>query len=68
MRLLARVSQGERYIESVVHRAMHGAALSPADLLAMQARVYRYAQDLDLVSKLADRATSGIRTILQQNG
>lgn len=66
--LLARVAHGERYVESVVRQALHGRAFTPADLLAMQAEVYRYTQELELVSKLVDRGTSTVRTIMQQNG
>jgi hypothetical protein len=66
--LLARVARGERSVEAMVHQGLSGRAFTPADLLAMQAQVYRYAQELELVSKLVDRATSTVKTVLQQNG
>jgi hypothetical protein len=65
-RLLARVARGERYVEQVVRGASAGAAYTPADLLAIQAQVYRYTQEVELVSKFVDRATSGVKTVLQQ--
>ncbi len=66
--LLSRVARGERYVENVIRQALSGRAFTPADLLALQAQVYRYTQELELVSKLVDRAGSSLRTILQQGG
>jgi hypothetical protein len=39
--------------------------LGPAELLALQAGVYRYSEAVDLTAKLVDRATSGVKTVLQ---
>lgn len=66
--LLARVARGERYVENIVQQAVSGRAFTPADLLAIQAQVYRYTQELELVSKVVERGTSTVKTILQQNG
>ncbi len=53
--------------ESLVKRALApGAAeMGPGDLLALQAGIYRYSEAVDLSAKLVDRATSGLRTVLQ---
>jgi hypothetical protein len=67
-RILARVARGERYIEQVVRGAAGGTAYTPADLLAIQAQVYRHTQEVELVSKFVDRATSTVKTVLQQGG
>jgi hypothetical protein len=65
-RLLSRISRGERFVEQVVRGAASGAAYTPADLLAIQAQVYRYTQEVELVSKFVDRATNAVKTVLQQ--
>ena len=39
--------------------------LSVAELLALQAGVYRYVETVDLASKLIDRATQSIRSVTQ---
>src|SRR4051812_30765274 len=57
------VDHGER----VVRRAIDGGGkdLGPGELLALQAGVYRYSEAVDLSAKLIDRATSGVKTVLQ---
>lgn len=51
--------------EHVVKDATHGEKdLSPSELLALQAGVYRYSEAIDLSSKLIDRATSGVKTVI----
>ncbi len=55
-------------MESVVRQGLSGRAFTPNDLLAMQAQVYRYTQELELVSKLVDRGTNTVKTVLQQGG
>jgi hypothetical protein len=53
--------------EKVVRRAVSGGGkdLGPGELLALQAGVYRYSEAVDLSAKLVDRATSGVKTVLQ---
>jgi hypothetical protein len=53
--------------EKVVRRAIEGGGkdLGPGELLALQAGVYRYSEAVDLSAKLVDRATSGVKTVLQ---
>ena len=52
--------------EATVRRALHGSTSSdPAALIALQAGIYRYVEAVDLASKLVDRASSAVKTILQ---
>jgi hypothetical protein len=53
--------------EQVTRRAIEGGGkdLGPGELLALQAGVYRYSEAVDLSSKLVDRASSGVKTVLQ---
>ncbi len=56
------VDRGER----MVRRAIGGGGeLGPTELLALQAGVYRYSEAVDLSAKLVDRATSGVKTVIQ---
>lgn len=51
--------------EHMVGRALHGGDLGPGELLALQAGVYRYSEAVDLSAKLVDRATNGVKTVIQ---
>jgi hypothetical protein len=42
--------------------------MGPAELIALQAGVYRYSEAIDLASHLVDRATNGVKTVIQGNG
>lgn len=52
--------------EGLVDKAIHGGKeLGNVELLALQAGVYRYSEAVDLTAKLVDRATSGVKTVIQ---
>jgi hypothetical protein len=56
------IEQGER----AVRTARSGyASLDAAELIALQAGIYRYGEAVELAAKLVDRATSAVRTVLQ---
>lgn len=57
------VDRGERTMRRAAGSG--GAELGPGELLALQAGVYRYSEVVDLSAKLVDRATSGVKTVLQ---
>lgn len=42
-----------------------GVQPDPQKLLAMQQNIYQISEDVELLSKLVDQATSGVKTILQ---
>jgi hypothetical protein len=43
-------------------------ALVPSELLALQAGVYRYSEAVDLASKLIDKTSNGVKTIISGGG
>lgn len=51
--------------ENMVRNALHGGDLGPGELLTLQAGVYRYSEAVDLSAKLVDRATNGVKTVIQ---
>lgn len=66
LRELARsISSGERAVDQVISQAAAGRDFSVPELIAIQARVYRYTQELELVSKLVDKACAGVKQTLQ---
>lgn len=42
-----------------------GVQQNPQNLLAMQAKIYQISEDVELLSKMVDQATSGVKTVLQ---
>jgi len=56
--------------EAMVRRALTPSAgsLGAADLIALQAGIYRYSEAIDLAAKLVDRAGAAIRITLQAGG
>ena len=59
-----RLDAGRREIDAVIAGARRG-DLPPEQLLAIQAGVYRYTQEVELASKVVDRVTNGVKTVLQ---
>jgi hypothetical protein len=59
------LDQGEALSQRAIHAGGAGAHLSPDQLLALQAGVYRYSEAIDLVTKLVDRGTQAVKTTLQ---
>ena len=57
------VHRGESLVRSALHAGRD--TLDPGNLLALQAGVYRYGQAVDLASRLIDRATTAVKTVLQ---
>jgi len=60
----AEVQRGEALVHHAIDSAS-GGDLDPAQLIALQAGVYRYAEAVDLASRLVDHATTGLKTVLQ---
>lgn len=58
------VQQGEALMKQAATGA-GGGTLDAGQLIALQAGVYRYAEAIDLASRLIDHATTGVKTVLQ---
>lgn len=62
---LQSLARGERLVNGVISAARHGATFSNEQLIAIQAGVYKYTQELELAGKLVDKATGAVRQTLQ---
>jgi hypothetical protein len=60
------LDRGEALVERVVTGRAVG--LDAAELIALQAGIYRYSEIVDLAAKFVDRAGSAVRTTLQASG
>src|ERR1700729_522686 len=59
------ITSGESTMRTAVSAAHD---LGPAQLISLQATVYRYSESIDLASRLVDHATSGLKTVLKGGG
>lgn len=53
--------KGQDEMSKIMDVALSGKQMSPPELLAMQAKVYRFSQELELTSKVVEKSTSGIK-------
>lgn len=63
--LIGHVQQAQTRMDKVLAMAERGKVFSPAELLSLQAQVYRASQELDLAGKVVEKATGGVKQVLQ---
>jgi hypothetical protein len=59
--MLQKLIGGQDKMTQIMNLALSHRQFSPAELLAMQAGVYRFSQEIELTSKVVEKATSGIK-------
>jgi hypothetical protein len=64
-RVLDQVSAAQGRMDAILSLAESGKSFSPAELLSLQAHVYRASQELDLAGKVVEKATGGVKQVLQ---
>jgi hypothetical protein len=52
-------------MKSVLAAGRGNVPLDPTSLLALQAGIYRYGETMDLAAQLVDKASTGVKTIVQ---
>ena len=65
VQVLDRVTEAQKRLDNLLALAESGRSFSPAELLAVQAHVYRASQELDLAGKVVEKATGGVKQVLQ---
>ncbi|AGC47518.1 YscI/HrpB family type III secretion apparatus protein [Myxococcus stipitatus DSM 14675] len=63
--VLERVGQAQKRLDSILAMAESGRDFSAGELLSLQAQVYRASQELDLAGKVVEKATGGVKQVLQ---
>ena len=59
------LEQGQRDLDRIIEQAGSGKQFSNAELLSLQASMYRYTQELDLVSRVVEKATTGLKDVVK---
>jgi hypothetical protein len=62
------IDRAETTLRAAVQSMRAGADLGSGRLIAVQMCAYRYSEAIDLVSRVVDRATSGVKTVVQGGG
>ncbi len=65
MSMMGNLEKGQVNIEKLINGGLSGKSMSNQELLAMQAGMYKYTQELDLCSKVIEKATSGLKDTLK---
>jgi hypothetical protein len=66
-RFVRDADHGQAVVGALI-RSAAGGDLSAGQLIALQAGAYRYSEVIDVASRLVDRATGAVKTVLQGGG
>ena len=58
------IARDSQRIEGIVRRAARGGTYSNEQLIAIQATVYRHAQEVELAAKLVDKLSGSVKQVL----
>lgn len=63
--IISSIENGTKKVDAIIKSSLSNKNMSNAELLQMQAVIYKYSQELDLCSKVVDKATNGLRDVLK---
>ena len=63
--VVGELEKGQVNMEKLIQAGASGKTFSNAELLSLQAGMYKYTQELDLTSKVVEKATSGLKDTLK---
>jgi hypothetical protein len=64
-KLLDQIVDGQNKLDDIIKLAMSGKKFDYQELLAIQASVHKFSQELELTSKVVEKATSGVKQTMQ---
>jgi hypothetical protein len=64
-RMIEDMEKGQGALDKLINGSLRGKSFSQADLLALQASMYKYSQELDLTGKVVEKATNGLKDTLK---
>ncbi len=63
--VIGELERGQVNMEKLIQAGASGKEFSNAELLSLQAGMYKYTQELDLTSKVVEKATTGLKDTLK---
>ena len=64
-KLISNVVKGQNKMDQIMQMATSGKKFSPQELLAMQTGMYRYTHELEMVTKIVEKTTEGVKKTMQ---
>ncbi len=64
-KFLGEVERGQTSMDKIIQSSLSNKKMTQQELLGMQAMVYRYSQELELTSKVVEKATGGLKDTLK---
>jgi hypothetical protein len=64
-RVVTELEQGQLRLDKLIDAGVSGKQFSNAELLSLQASMYKYTLELDLTSKVVEKATSGLKDVVK---
>jgi hypothetical protein len=64
-RVVRELEQGQLRLDKLIGAGVSGKQFSNAELLSLQASMYKYTLELDLTSKVVEKATSGLKDVVK---
>ena len=61
----ANFERGSRALDEIISASEQHRELSPTTLLALQAQMYRYSEEVELLSKIVEKAVDGLKELLK---
>jgi hypothetical protein len=65
MSMMTNMEKGQVAIDKLINGGLMGRNFSNSELLSLQAGMYKYTQELDLCSKVVEKATSGLKDTMK---
>ena len=64
-KMVGDMEKGQSVMDKLVKAGVSGKEFSNAELISLQAGMYKYTQELELTSKVVEKATSGLKDTLK---
>ena len=65
MSMVGGIEKGQVAMDKLISSSLSGKSFSNSELISLQAGMYKYSQELDLCSKVVEKATSGLKDTLK---
>ena len=64
-KMVGDIEKGQGVMDKLINGGLAGKSFNSSELLALQAGMYKYTQELELTGKVVEKATSGLKDTLK---